>query len=75
MNTEEKHELSPELKAVNAVDEAVDKIIQEISEEKEYCEQCDELIEEGHICFTCCNVEITQEIKDVGLCPKCLEHI
>ena len=60
MNTEEKHELSPELKAVNAVDEAVDKIIQEISEEIE---------------VTCCNVEITQEIKDVGLCPKCLEHI
>ena len=24
---------------------------------------------------TCCNVEITQEIKEVGLCPKCLEHI
>ena len=25
--------------------------------------------------ITCCNVEITQEIKEVGLCPKCLEHI
>ena len=24
---------------------------------------------------TCCNVEITQEIKDNGLCPKCLELI
>ena len=55
-----KEEKTPEIKAVNAVDEAVDKIIQEIEEE---------------IKVTCCNVEITQEIKDIGLCPKCLEHI
>ena len=25
--------------------------------------------------YTCCNVEITQEIKDAGICPTCLEHI
>ena len=31
--------------------------------------------EEEEIEYTCCNVEITQEIKDNGLCPKCLEHL
>ena len=25
--------------------------------------------------YTCCNIEITPEIKDNGLCPKCLEHL
>jgi len=25
--------------------------------------------------FTCCGIEITGEIEDVGLCPECLEHI
>ena len=25
--------------------------------------------------YTCCNVEITQEIKDNNICPKCLEHL
>ena len=25
--------------------------------------------------YTCCGVEITQEIYDNGLCPKCLEHL
>jgi hypothetical protein len=30
---------------------------------------------EEEIEYTCCNVEITQEIKDIGLCPSCLEHI
>ena len=25
--------------------------------------------------FTCCNVEINQEIKENNLCPICLEHI
>jgi len=25
--------------------------------------------------YTCCNIEITQEIKDNGICPKCLEHL
>lgn len=24
---------------------------------------------------TCCNVEITQEIKDNNICPKCGEHL
>ena len=24
---------------------------------------------------TCCNVEITQVIKDNGRCPKCLENL
>jgi replication fork clamp-binding protein CrfC len=30
---------------------------------------------EREIEYTCCGVEITGEIKDIGLCPKCLEHI
>ena len=59
-----KEEKTPEIKAVNAVDEAVDKIIQEIEDDEE---------ENEH--YTCCNVEITDEIRDIGLCPKCLEHI
>ena len=25
--------------------------------------------------YTCCGVEITSTIKDIGLCPTCLEHI
>jgi glycerate-2-kinase len=56
--------------------EDVDKVILEIlGETKEYCEQCDELIEEEHICYTCCGDEITGDVEDVGLCPTCLEHI
>jgi hypothetical protein len=35
----------------------------------DYCSSCDECE------VTCCNIEITQEIKDIGLCPECLEHI
>jgi len=31
--------------------------------------------EEEEIEYTCCGIEVTQEIKDIGLCPKCLEHI
>tara|TARA_R110002020_G_scaffold437868_1_gene648205 strand:+ start:105 stop:275 length:171 start_codon:yes stop_codon:yes gene_type:complete len=42
--------------------EEVDKVILEILEEEE-------------IDYTCCNVEITEDIKDIGLCPICLEHI
>ena len=56
---------------------------------KEYktCDKCcyDILDNEGdvmeHECleeeteYTCCGVEITQEIKDNDLCPKCLEHL
>ena len=30
----------------------------------EYCEEC-----------TCCGVEMTKKIREVGLCPTCLEHI
>lgn len=25
--------------------------------------------------FTCCNIEITEDIKNIGRCPKCLENI
>ena len=32
-------------------------------------------MKEEEIEYTCCGVEITQEIKEVGLCPTCLEHI
>ena len=31
--------------------------------------------EEEEIEYTCCGVEITEEIKDNNLCPVCLEHI
>ena len=48
---------------------------EELEEPKEYCEYCDELIEEEHICYTCCGDEITGDVEDVGLCPTCLEHI
>ena len=34
-----------------------------------------EILEEEEIDYTCCNVEITEDIKDIGLCPICLEHI
>ena len=30
---------------------------------------------EEEIEYTCCGVEITEEIKDNNLCPVCLEHI
>ena len=43
--------------------EEVDKVILEI------------LGEEEEIEYTCCGNEITDEIKDIGLCPTCLEHI
>ena len=31
--------------------------------------------EEEEIEYTCCGVEITDEIRDIELCPVCLEHI
>ena len=31
--------------------------------------------EEEETEYTCCGVEITSTIRDVGLCPTCLEHI
>ena len=30
---------------------------------------------EDEIEYTCCNIEITGEIRDYGLCPKCQEHL
>ncbi len=42
--------------------EEVDKVILEILEEEE-------------IEYTCCGIEITDEIRDNNLCPVCLEHI
>ena len=33
----------------------------------------DDNIEE--IQYTCCGVEIKDEVEDMGICPKCLEHI
>ncbi len=53
-------------------------------EKKEYvsCDYCtyDIVDNEGelmeHECLiTCCGIEITGKIEDVGLCPECLEHI
>ena len=31
--------------------------------------------EEEEIELTCCGDEITGIVKDIGLCPTCLEHI
>jgi len=31
--------------------------------------------EEEKIEITCCGIEITDEIRDNDLCPKCLEHL
>mgnify|MGYP003661008982 FL=1 len=31
--------------------------------------------EEEETEYTCCGVEITEEIKDNDLCPVCLEHL
>jgi hypothetical protein len=55
--------------------EEVDKVILEILGEKDHCDYCDESVEDDHVCYTCCGNEITDEIKDIGLCPTCLEHI
>ena len=33
----------------------------------------DDYIEEKE--YTCCGVEIKDEVEDMGICPKCLEHI
>ena len=30
---------------------------------------------EREIEYTCCGDEITQEVKEIGICPTCLEHI
>ena len=31
--------------------------------------------EEQEIEYTCCNIEITDEIRDNDRCPKCLENL
>jgi hypothetical protein len=33
------------------------------------------VIEKQEIELTCCGDEITGIVKDIGLCPTCLEHI
>ena len=38
-----------------------------------YSQVEDDNIEE--IQYTCCGVEIKDEVEDMGICPKCLEHI
>ena len=30
---------------------------------------------EEEVEYTCCGDEVTQEVKDIGHCPTCLEHI
>jgi hypothetical protein len=45
--------------------EGVDKVINQILNE----------MEEEQIEYTCCNDEVTDEVKDLGLCPTCLEHL
>tara|TARA_R110000787_G_scaffold239052_1_gene345220 strand:+ start:390 stop:575 length:186 start_codon:yes stop_codon:yes gene_type:complete len=31
--------------------------------------------EEEETEYTCCGDEITDQVKDIGICPTCLEHI
>ena len=47
-------------------------IARQISKENEPKEMKEE---QEEIEFTCCGDEITGMVKDVGLCPTCLEHI
>ena len=42
---------------------------------REVIKKLKKMKEEEEIEYTCCNVEITQEIKDNNLCPKCSEHL
>jgi hypothetical protein len=39
-----------------------------------YIDYNDDLNDE-EIEFTCCGQEITDTIREMGICPKCLEHI
>ena len=55
--------------------EEVDKVVLDILGETIYCDYCDESVEDDHVCYTCCGDEITDDVKDIGLCPTCLEHI
>tara|TARA_R100001244_G_scaffold131986_1_gene106491 strand:+ start:359 stop:613 length:255 start_codon:yes stop_codon:yes gene_type:complete len=61
--------LHPDEKAIADVDEAIDEIMRNKEIEKNK-QSKDEEIE-----ITCCGVEITDEIRDNDLCPKCLEHL
>ena len=51
--------------------EDIDKVVESILETKKI--HIGEEKEEDK--FTCCGIEITGEIEDIGLCPECLEHI
>jgi len=47
----------------------------ELSNIKEVDKVIEEILEQEEIEYTCCGDEITGMIKDIGLCPTCLEHI
>mgnify|MGYP003651146607 FL=1 len=32
-------------------------------------------MKEEEIEYTCCGDEVTQEVKEIGLCPTCFENI
>jgi len=42
---------------------------------REVIKKLKKMKEEEEIEYTCCNVEITQEIKETGRCPSCSENI
>jgi hypothetical protein len=50
-------------------------IKQEVTEEEIARQESEEDRERDEIEYTCCGVEITNEIRDNDLCPKCLEHL
>ena len=47
----------------------------ELSNIKEVDKVIEEILEQEEIKYTCCNDEITGDVKDIRLCPTCLEHI
>jgi hypothetical protein len=47
----------------------------ELSNIKEVDKVIEEILEQEEIQYTCCNDEITDDVKDVGLCPTCLENL
>ena len=47
----------------------------ELSNIKEVDKIINEILAEEEIEYTCCNDEITNEVKEIGICPTCLEHI
>ena len=59
------------MKKVDKVIEEIDKqMLWELGSKAEPKQEDEEEIE-----VTCCNVEITDEIRDNDLCPVCLEHL